>query len=160
MLSLDFLETVEAFQNISDDQLLALKQCGQKAVLKKGEMLFTEGEESEAVWIVMEGKVGLKYDLPRSTVSIRNSVSFISEPQVFGWSCFVPPYKYRMSAYCTTRTCEAFKMNKEQLIQLFADDAEIGYSIMTYLTTIVGVHFDRFQDELAKRMGDEIISKW
>ncbi len=160
MISLDFLETVEAFQDFNDDQLLALEKCGQKAVFKKGKVLFTEGEESDAVWIVMEGQVGLKYDLPRSSVSAGNSVSFISESQVFGWSCFVPPYKYRMTGFCTTRTCEALKMDKEQLIQLFADDAEIGYSVMTYLTTIVGVHFDRFQDELAKSIGDAIISKW
>ncbi len=160
MISFDFLETVEAFKDFDDDQLAALQKCGQTAVFKKGEVLFTENEDAEYIWIVMEGKVGLKYDLPRRSVSAGNSVSFISEPQVFGWSCFVPPYKYRMSGICTTRTCEVVQMEKERLIQLFADDAEIGYSVMTYLTTIVGVHFDRFQDELAKRMGDEIISQW
>ncbi len=160
MISLDFLETVEAFKKFNDNQLTALEKCGQKAVFKKGEVLFNEGENAEYVWIVMEGKVGLRYDLPRRSSSIGNTVSFISEQQVFGWSCFVPPYKYRMSGYCTNRKCEVVKMGKEQLVNLFADDAEIGYSVMTYLTTIVGVHFDRFQDELAKRMGDEIISQW
>jgi len=160
MISLDFLETVEAFKNFDDDQLTALQKCGQPAVFKKGESIFNEGDDAKNVWIVMEGTVGLKYDLPKRLVSSGNTVSFISETQVFGWSCFVPPYKYRMSGYCTTRTCEVFKIEKQQLERLFEEDAEIGYTLMTYLTEIVGVHFNRFQDELAKRMGDEIISQW
>lgn len=160
MISLDFLETVEAFKNLNDDQLTALKQCGEKTVFKKEDVLFSEGETAEYVWIVMEGKVGLKSMLPRRSTSRGRSVSFITEPQVFGWSCFVPPYKYRMTGYCTTRTCEVAKMDKEKLFRLFSEDVEIGYDVMTYLTSIVGGQFNRYQEALARRMGDEIISQW
>ena len=160
MISLDFLEKVEAFKKFNDAQLTALQKCAQKVVFKKKDILFNEGEDSEYVWIVMDGKVGLRYDPPGKAISKHKTVSFISEPQVFGWSCFVPPYKYRMSGYCTTRTCEVAKMHKEQLSQLFKEDAEIGYRVMSYLTQIVGGHFLRYQEQLARRIGDEIISQW
>jgi len=160
MVSLDFLEKVEVFKDFNDNQLSALQKCGSVLEFQRGDRLFAEGEDSKHLWIVEEGQVGLRFDTQEGRTSEKDKVSFISELQTFGWSCFVPPNTYSLSGYCESRQCKVVAMEKEKLIKLFEDDSEIGYGVMFYLVCVVGSHFHRFQDELAKQMGHDIMSNW
>jgi len=160
MISLEFLEQVEVFKHFNDDQLAALQGCGEVLTFKRDDQLFTEGKDSSHLWIVMEGQVALRFGMQGSKSGSQDTVSFESESQTFGWSCFVPPYTYRLSGYCASRQCKAVAMEKEKLLSLFEKDAEIGYSVMSYLVCVVGNHFHRFQDELAKQMGHDIMNAW
>lgn len=160
MVSLDFLEKVEVFKDFNDNQLSALQACGKIHKFQRGDRLFAEGEDAVNLWIVKEGQVALKFDKQEGRISDNDKVSFISELQTFGWSCFVPPYTYRLSGYCESRQCEAVAMEKEKLIKLFDADPEIGYGVMFYMVCVVGSHFHRLQDELAKQMGNDIMSNW
>lgn len=160
MVSLDFLEKVEVFKDFNDNQLSALQECGSIFEFQRGDRLFAEGEDSKHLWIVREGQVGLRFDKQEGLKSEQDKVSFISESQVFGWSSFVPPYTYRLSGYCESRQCKVVSMEKEKLIKLFEEDPEVGYGVMFYLVSVLSSHFHRFQDELAKKMGHDILSKW
>jgi hypothetical protein len=83
-----------------------------------------------------------------------------TESKTFGWSCFVPPYTYRLSAYCSSQSCKIIKIGKESLLKLFDNDVELGYQVMSFLVKTVGYRFQQFQDKIAKVMGDEILSDW
>ncbi|RJP82659.1 MAG: cyclic nucleotide-binding domain-containing protein [Desulfobacteraceae bacterium] len=160
MISLDFLEQVGFFKKFSDHQLAALQKCGEVLTFQRDEQLFAEGAASRHLWIVMEGQVALQFGMQGKKSRDRDAVSFVSESQTFGWSCFVPPYTYRLSGYCAGRKCKVVAMEKDKLLALFEKDAEIGYSVMNDLVCVVGNHFHRFQDELAKQMGNDIINAW
>ena len=160
MIDLDFLDKVEVFKGLDDSQLSAVAQCGEIVSLKREEKLFGQGEDSEFLWVVMNGQVDLREEAVKRSKKTTDQISFISEAQIFGWSCFVPPYTYRLSGYCTTRTCSAVKFQKECLKALFESDPDVGYHIMSYLVTVVGSHFKNFQDELAKKRGIDIMTKW
>lgn len=160
MISLELLEQVEAFQHFDDEQLSGLQECGDVLTFQRDDRLFVEGEASGHLWIVMDGQVALQFGMPGNTKGGQNKVSFVSESQTFGWSCFVPPYTYRLSGYCASRQCRVAALKKEKLLALFEKDEEIGYHIMNYLVCVVGNHFHRFQDELARQMGHDIINAW
>jgi len=160
MVSFDFLEKVEVFKDFNDRQLAALQECAGILEFQRGERLFAEGEESKYLWIVKEGKVSLRFDSQKGRADEKDKVSFVSELQTFGWSCFVPPYKYRLSGYCESRKCKVIAMEKKKLIKLFEEDSTIGYNIMFRLVCIVGNHFLQFRDDLAKQMGYDIMSNW
>jgi signal-transduction protein with cAMP-binding, CBS, and nucleotidyltransferase domain len=160
MISLDFLERVEVFKQFSDSQLAALQKCGEVLSFQRDEQLFAEGAASRHLWIVMEGQVALQFGIQGKQSEYQDTVSFVSESQTFGWSCFVPPYTYRLSGYCVGRQCKVAAMEKDKLLALFERDVVIGYSVMHYLVCVVGNHFHRFQDELAKQMGNDIINAW
>jgi len=160
MIRLDFLESVEAFKDLNDHQLTAIKDCGQIVEFKRGDIVFSKGEESKFVWILMDGQIDLREDISTKNNDSKDSVSFISKAQTFGWSCFVPPYTYRLSGYCNSRTCRMIKFDKQCLTDLFERDLDIGYCVMFHLVQVVGTHFKNFQDELAKKRGIDIISQW
>jgi hypothetical protein len=55
----------------------------------------------------------------------------------FGWSCFVSPYKMRLSAYCAEDQTKIVRVAKKDLIKEFEKDPQMGYAFLTYLITVV-----------------------
>lgn len=160
MTILDFLEKVDIFKNMNDEQLSAIQACSHIEDYKRGDCLFTKGEDSAHLWIVKSGQVDLRLDLSSGPEDKSSPISFISKAQTFGWSCFTPPYTYRLSGYCASRTCEVIKIEKNSLMALFEKDADIGYQVMSYLVDVVGTQFYQYQDEIARRIGKDIMTSW
>ncbi len=146
MISLDFLKKVKVFNELNDDQLSDVMHCCQEKEYYYGDRLFGEGDDAIHLWVVMEGQVDLRFDLPGRPTSEENTISSISAYNTFGWSSLVPPYKYSLSAFCATKSCKVIKMAKEYLSNLFKEDAHIGYRIISNLATVVGERFDQLQN--------------
>jgi len=160
MVTLDFLENVELFKELDDNQLAEVQECCQMAEFSRGDKIFGTGEEPRYLWVVMEGEVALQWEVPGRSALPETTISRLSETMTFGWSSLVPPHKYRLSAYCTTRSCKVIKIERDALIQLFEQDAEIGYNVMIKLLSVVGSRFLNLQDEVARRRGSDIINQW
>ncbi|MDM8551253.1 Crp/Fnr family transcriptional regulator [Desulfobacterales bacterium HSG2] len=166
MISLDMLESYDIFKELNDDQLTAIQKHCEMEEYKRGDRLFREGDEATHLWIVSDGQVDLRFELPsgRSSSGENTTVSSVSAQdaaaKVLGWSCFVPPHKMRLSGYCSTRNCTVIRIKKEDILKLFEKDPGMGYLIMSYLVTVVGYRFNQFQDEVAKNMGENIMSSW
>lgn len=160
MISLEFLESVEAFEGLSKDQLAAIQQCAELVDYNKGDRLFIEGDDSTFLWVVVEGEVELRSETEGPGAGDADRISFMSAAHAFGWTCFVPPYKYRLSGYCASERCKALRFKKQDLEKLFAADPEIGSKVMFYLILTVGTHFQELQDERAQHWGHEIMNRW
>jgi hypothetical protein len=107
-----------------------------------------------------EGQVTLSWDLDDGPAMPENTITTLSQGMPFGWSSLVPPYKYRLSAHCASRSCVVVRIKKDRLTQLFEDDAELGYKVMSKVMIVAGQRFHQFQDEVARRRGHDIINRW
>ncbi|UCF91203.1 MAG: cyclic nucleotide-binding domain-containing protein [Desulfobacterales bacterium] len=161
MIGLELLREIEAFKGLDDNQLVAVQKCTEKIEFQRGDRLFAEGADANHLWIVLDGEVILRYDRSEGRPnSSADPISFISEAELFGWSSFMPPYQYRLSAYCASRRCEVVKIAKDRLAKLFEKDNRIGFVMMSYILRVIGTHFYQFRDEIAKRWGHDIMSGW
>lgn len=150
MKHFDLFKKLEAFQNLTDAQLNEFQPYCEEVFLKKGDRLFAEGEPSHHVWILAEGKVDLKFESDEETKTFGpEEIHFVSETNLFGWSCFVPPYQYYLTGYCDSETCRLLRIKKEDLVLLFEKDVRIGHILMSYVLKVVGTHFQQLRDELA-----------
>ncbi len=145
MISLDFLRNVDLFDNLNDEQLSLFQKGCREERFKNGDLLFKDGMDADHIWIVEEGKVDLRFDLPGRTTSALTT--FYSEPtgNAFGWSCLVPPYKYILSAYCATANCKVQRMDKDFILGLFEEDSQLGYTVMTNTTRVIRKRFQFMQ---------------
>lgn len=150
MTSLDFLRRVEVFKGLIDSQLAAFKDHCREMEFRQNEKLFSEGDDASCLWIVNEGRVDLRFDLPDRSTSTKNTISSVSEFNTFGWSSLVAPHKYRLSAYCATKSCKVVQIEREQLVSLFKQDSKTGYLVMSNLVEIIGQRFRRLQDSATK----------
>jgi (2Fe-2S) ferredoxin/signal-transduction protein with cAMP-binding, CBS, and nucleotidyltransferase domain len=143
MISLDFLGKVSVFKGLAEDQLTIIQECCSEKGFSHGDKLFDEGDEASHLWIVMEGQVDLRFELPGRSTSMKNTITTISKTKTFGWSSLVVPNEYALSAYCATRKCTVVKVEKECLFNLFEKNARLGYVTMSNLSEIIGKRFDR-----------------
>ena len=161
MIDLGILKTVEALKGLSDDQLAAIQNCSEALKFSRGDRLFAEGETSSHLWIVLEGEVELRYDRPDGQPNpVEDPISFISKAELFGWSSFMPPYEYKLSAYCASQKSVVAKIEKESLLNLFENDAAMGLELMSHILRVIGTHFYQFRNGIAKRWGHDIMSGW
>jgi len=161
MISLEFLENIEVFKKLNDDQLTAVQECAELVEFKKGDRIFAQGEDATHVWVVRDGDVELWNEpSPEEKATAKRSVHFLSETQVFGWTCFVQPYKYRLSGYCASRWGKLIKIKREDLTRLFEKDDKFGFQVMDYLLGVVGKQFEQYQDQVARDRGIEVMSQW
>ncbi|MFO7558605.1 MAG: cyclic nucleotide-binding domain-containing protein [Desulfobacterales bacterium] len=145
MIVRDFLKNIDIFKALDDDQLTAIASSFHEREYKQGDKLFEEGEQASHIWIVAEGQVDLRFDLPGRSTSTRTTISTISERMVFGWSGLVPPHEYTLSAYCATRSLRVVRGTRDSLTALFQEDPEVGYRVMSNLIKVVGRRFQQVQ---------------
>lgn len=160
MIKIDILESVEPFKELSEEQLTAVGEAAEMAEFRKGDRIFAHAADATDLWIVVDGEVELRSELSQPQAGTAEQMAFLSSAQAFGWTCFVPPYKYQLSGYCASRRCRIIRLPREKLLRLFTDYPEIGFAVMQYAMCAVGTQFQELQDELARRRGHEVMSKW
>ena len=160
MISLDFIEKVDLFSDLDDDQLGAIQSCCEAADYRRGDNLFAAGDEPSHLWVVMEGQVDLTWDGSASAAASGESISQLGPAMPFGWSSLVPPSKYRLSAVCASRNGRVMKVDAAKLRALFDKDAVVGYRVMSKVLALISTRFYQLQDEVARRRGHDIINQW
>ena len=167
MVALSLLSKIEAFQGMTQRQLVKLEPCCETLEFQRGDKLFTEGEPARHLWVVLEGRVDLRFEMPDKRAATQDHTVTFAEAdrpnevgQTFGWSCFVPPYEMRLSAFCVSDNCRVIRFAKENLLRLFDYDPHMGYMFLTYLIKVVGYRFHQFQDVVAKHMGEYLMYGW
>ena len=149
MILLYFLKKVDIFKGLDDVQLGQVSAGCREKEYQNNHRIFTEGEVADRVWIVMEGQVDLRFDLPGRPTSEENTIFSIAVGNTLGWSSFVPPFQYKLSAYCASRSCKILQIDKDFLIGLFEKDNRMGYRVMLNLTGVASTHFHRLQNSAA-----------
>ena len=167
MIDLKILKELNPFEGMKEDQLKKLQTNCEEIDFSRGDKLFTQNDDALHLWIVREGNVDLRFELPdRRPTSSDMTVDGVKveekapEAKVLGWSCFVPPYKMRLSAYCVTETCKIIRVLKSDLLELFDQDPRMGYLFMSYMIKVVGFRFHQFQNHVARNMGEDLMFGW
>ncbi|MBI4767325.1 MAG: cyclic nucleotide-binding domain-containing protein [Deltaproteobacteria bacterium] len=153
----DLLSKVEIFKGLDQQQLDTVNDCCRIITFNEGKKLFSEGEDAAFLWAVIEGKVDLRFELPGSDSSEETIVTTISSGKVFGWSSFVPPFKYRLSGYCSSKSCRLIEIKKNCLQKIFETNALIGYRVMTNVSIVIGTRFQQLQEEIAFCEGEILL---
>ena len=160
MVDIDFLGTVQIFQGLNREQLAGIINFCEETEFKPGARIFEQGEEALYLWIVKEGRVDLRFEVAGGPPSEANTIASIAEAGAFGWSSFTSPNKYRLSGYCTGKSCKLIKVQREGLRQLFEKDPDIGYVVMSNVAAVVGTRFHEFQEEAARHRGQDLLGGW
>jgi len=160
MIDIDFLAKVQIFQGLNQEQLAEVARHCQAAEFKSAAKLFEQGEDAAYLWIVEEGRVDLQFDAAGGAAHGPNTISSIAKAGAFGWSSFASPNKYRLSGYCSDQGCRLIKVDREKLRQLFEKEPDIGYLVMSNVAAVVGTRFHEFQEEAARRRGQDLLGGW
>jgi CRP-like cAMP-binding protein len=145
MADINELRQVETFQSLSDEELTAIGKLTIEKQHAFGDRLFKDGDSATHLWIVKEGTIDLRFDLPGRETSEESSLSSIGANKIIGWSSLVPPYKYKLSAYCTSAQCKVLLIERKILREFLSTHPKTGYQVMSAMLRVVGRRFQRLQ---------------
>ncbi len=139
----------EVFEGLTEEQLASLREGIEQLNYRKGERFFKEGDDAGHLWIVKEGQAHVGFEMPGRGFSELHTLFTIPAGKAFGWSSFVPPYKYGLSSFCSSAMCSVFRLEREFLLGCFEKDPAMGYKVMANLAFVVGERFNWLQGPAA-----------
>ena len=136
--TLGLLECSELLGHLDKEHLERLSGVCRRFSYPAGTVVFREGDEAAKMYVLQDGRVALDIDIP--VVSDRPAVpiaaDMVGPTDCFGWSSFLEPRTYRATARCIT-TCTGAVIDADALKEVMADDAALGYKLMSRLAQTV-----------------------
>jgi CRP/FNR family cyclic AMP-dependent transcriptional regulator len=132
MISPEVIRRFPLSAGLNADQLTQLAMAAEELVVDEGHWFFRQDQELHAMYLVLEGQVGIVVELPRQEVL----TSTVGPGEVFGWSGMVPPHETTAGARALS-PCRVVRFDCRRVRQTFETDCRFGYIVMERMAQIV-----------------------
>lgn len=135
MINTDVLSQFSLFKGLPESLLNDIAALSEEISIKKGEIIFREGEKADKLHFLINGSVALRVKLTSRPESV--TVSFVSSPhQSFGWSGIVAPHHYTSSAECEEDSTLMI-ISAKPFMKLLEENPESGYKVILRIAEII-----------------------
>jgi CRP-like cAMP-binding protein len=116
-----FLQDIDIFESTTTENLAHIAAITEEVEFKKDQVIFKEGEFSDALYLVIDGQVRLERE--------KKLVMIAKGKDVFGtWALFDD--EPRVVTANTIEDCHLLKIDKEDFYDLLADHVQITQGIL------------------------------
>lgn len=138
MISIKDVKEADLFRGLNVKQLRQLSKHFVEKSYQPGEVIFSQGEPAQKLYILMEGEVTLGIKA-KGQIDI-TAYSANRKGEVFGLPCLIKPYQNNVSATCNKRT-KVLSIQREALRKWMKNNSTMGLEIMdkvaeTYLNRL------------------------
>jgi len=91
----EYLTTHKFFSELSEDVVKYLSECVSNRKIKKGEVLFRQGERADKFYIVRNGQISIQIPAVMGPIL---EVQTLGTDRVLGWSWLISPYQWSFQA--------------------------------------------------------------
>lgn len=133
-----------------------LARMGRLSTLVNGQVLMREGEPTDYLAIVLEGRIGLRVRVPE-----RGPITILTvEPgDVVGWSAVVPPFRATSTAVALAPT-ELALFEGLQLREALASDAELAAELYPVILNAVSRRLEGTRLQLLDLFSQRWVEPW
>jgi CRP/FNR family transcriptional regulator, cyclic AMP receptor protein len=122
----EYLSTHEFFSEFSDDDLKFLCEYSSTREIKKGQILFLQGENADRFYVVRNGRISLQMPaIMGPTVEIQT----VDEDQVLGWSWLISPYKWNFQTEAEEDS-ELLQFDGAAILARCEQEPVFGYEVL------------------------------
>ena len=133
---LEVLKTSNIFEGLSEEVLAKIAAISHEQIHQPGEIIFTEGDIAQNLYILKEGKVALDANLSTRPGSVkRGTIEIILPGEAFGWSAILRS-RLTMGARAISRS-ETIAVDGKALHFLLAQDTATSAVVMRKVVNIV-----------------------
>lgn len=124
------LKHTELFRGLGDAQIERIMQIGQRTMYPAGTVVFGQGSEGDAMFVIAEGQVEIQIagDGGENRLSI-----YLGAGQIFGEVALIDQGKRSASVVVVEDKTEIYRIPARDFVALCAEDTAIGYIIMRNL---------------------------
>jgi len=137
MATIDLLRQCEVFADLTDEELQKILPFCREENYAKGTVLFNEGDEASAFYILQDGQVRLEYEICPQPDYCQDATILLDKPgDVMGWSSLVKPRRLTAFGHCVTDV-RVVTIDSKALNELMEQDSHIGFVVMKALAGMI-----------------------
>jgi CRP/FNR family transcriptional regulator, cyclic AMP receptor protein len=142
-----YLSTHEFFSGFSDDTLKFLYECSGMCEIKKGQVLFRQGENADKFYVVRKGRISIQ--MP-AIMGPTLEIQALGEDQVLGWSWLISPYKWNFQTMAEEDS-ELLMFDGTAILARCEQEPKFGYELLKKFAELMSMRLDAAR----KKMMDE-----
>lgn len=131
----EYLSTHEFFNEFSDDALKFLCECSSMREIKKGDVLFLEGEIADKFYVVRSGRISIQ--MP-AIIGPTLEIQSLDEHQVLGWSWLISPYKWNFQTKAEEDTL-LLQFDGVAILARCEQEPGFGYELLKKFAALMSV---------------------
>jgi CRP-like cAMP-binding protein len=121
------------FADLAPAHLETIAGCASIAHFEEGEVIFREGGDADAFYVLRSGSVALETHVPgRGPARLMT----LHDEDVLGWSWLFPPYRWHLDARALEHT-RAVAFDGGCLRDKSAADHELGYELLRRFAEVI-----------------------
>jgi CRP-like cAMP-binding protein len=142
------------FGSLDQDHLNVIADLCRGRSFKRGETVFTEGDDADELYILSTGSIALEMSIQPvpERPAVPTAVNVLTPGDCFGWSALVAPYTYSLSGRCMANST-VLAIKGEILRDKMAADPALGYQVMTMLATLARRRLEETRLRLLSGLG-------
>ena len=131
----EYLSGHEFFSEFSDDLLKFLCECSSMHEIKKGQILFLQGEHADKFYVVRSGRISLQMPaIMGPTLEIQT----VDEDQVLGWSWLISPYQWNFQTKAEDDS-ELLQFDGAAILAQCELDPKLGFELVKKFAALMSV---------------------
>jgi CRP-like cAMP-binding protein len=123
-----------------------LASISESKSVQKGEWLFHEGDNADALYLIVSGSIELIVNLDQKR-AIRATLNILNEGHAIGWSAIVKPYIYTLGARVSS-DAHLVRIDGKQLRTLLEAHPEQGYILMSGIAQTMATRLNTLSERV------------
>jgi CRP-like cAMP-binding protein len=140
----EYLSTHEFFSEFNDDVLKFLCECSSSREIKKGQILFRQGEKADKFYVVRNGSISIQMPaIMGPTVDIQT----LGKDQVLGWSWLISPYKWNFQTQAEEDS-ELLQFDGIAILARCEQESKFGYELLKKFAGLMSVRLNAARQKM------------
>jgi len=140
----EYLSGHEFFSEFSDDVLKFLCECSSTREIKKGQILFRQGENADKFFVVRNGCVSIQMPaIMGPTLEIQT----LGKDQVLGWSWLISPYKWNFQTQAEEDS-ELLQFDGIAILARCEQESKFGYELLKKFAGLMSVRLNAARQKM------------
>ena len=134
----EYLRGTPVFSGLSDDVLKFLSECSGARAIRKGQILFQQGENADKFFVVRHGRITIR--MP-AIMGPSLEIQTLGNDQVLGWSWLIAPYKWNFQAMAEEDS-ELLQFDGAAILARCEQDPKFGYELFKKFAGLMSMRLD------------------
>jgi CRP/FNR family cyclic AMP-dependent transcriptional regulator len=140
----EYLSAHEFFSEFSDDSLKFLCECSSTREIKKGQILFLQGEHADKFYVVRSGLISIQMPaIMGPTLEIQT----VDEDQVLGWSWLISPYRWNFQTKAEEDS-ELLQFDGVAILARCEQEPKFGYELLKKFAGLMSVRLNAARQKM------------
>ena len=131
----EYLSAHEFFSEFSDDVLKFLCECSSTREIKKGHILFRQGENADKFYVVRNGRISI---LIPAIMGPTLEIQTLDKDQILGWSWLISPYKWNFQTRAEEDS-ELLQFDGTAILARCEQETLFGYELLKKFAILMSV---------------------